>query len=208
MRKCIFLLSIAFLLCGCSKSIDEKAKDLVTDNLTESVTNKESLQIISISVDSCFYDIVAVDKALQEYQKIQNEYDDLDFKDQLAQGKANSARENAKNMFGLVMYQNAANQLFEARAAKNEYMVSVVQPKEQEVLALLRPKDQKEFKCYKVSVKYKSEATKGKLKEHTNTYYVKADATEVIKILDLEDVSSKHYKTNLIVESGNIPEML
>lgn len=89
MRKYLFLLSIAFLFCGCSKSIEEKAKDLVTDNLSESVTNKESLQIISISVDSCFYDIVVVDKTLQEYQKLQNEYDDLDFKDQLAQGQAN-----------------------------------------------------------------------------------------------------------------------
>lgn len=208
MRKYIFLLSIAFIFSSCSKSIEEKAKDLVTDNLRESITNKKSLQVISISVDSCFYDIVAVDKILQEYQKIQNEYDDLVFKEQLAQSRANRARDNAKNMFGLVMYQNASNQQVEACAARCRFMVNVVQPKEQEILALLRPKEQKEFKCYKVSVKYKVEATKGKLKEHANTYYVKADAAEVLKVLDLEDVSCKHYKKNFIIENGNIPEML
>ena len=170
MRKYLFLLSIAFLFCGCSKSIEEKAKDLVTDNLSESVTNKESLQIISISVDSCFYDIVVVDKTLQEYQKLQNEY--------------------------------------EARAAKYEYMVGVVQPKEQEILALLRPKDQKEFKCYKVSVKYKSESSKSKLKEHTASYYVKPDVTGIIKAIDLENDTCRHYKQSFVIENGNIQEML
>lgn len=208
MRKYIFLLSIAFIFCSCSKSTEEKAKDLVTDNIRESITNKKSLQVISISVDSCFYDIVAVDKILQEYQKIQNEYDDLVFKEQLAQGKANSARDNAKNIFALVMYQNAADQQIEACAARCRFMVNVLQPKEQEILALLRPKKQKEFKCYKVCVKYKVEATKGKLKEHANTYYVKTDATEILRVLDLDDVSCKHYKNKFIIENGNIPEML
>ena len=119
-----------------------------------------------------------------------------------------SASENAQNMFGLVMYQNAANQLIEARAAKYEYMVGVVQPKEQEILALLRPKDQKEFKCYKVSVKYKSESSKSKLKEHTASYYVKPDVTGIIKAIDLENDTCRHYKQSFVIENGNIQEML
>ena len=106
------------------------------------------------------------------------------------------------------MYQNAANQLIEARAAKYEYMVGVVQPKEQEILALLRPKDQKEFKCYKVSVKYKSESSKSKLKEHTASYYVKPDVTGIIKAIDLENDTCRHYKQSCVIENGNIQEML
>ena len=98
MRKYLFLLSIAFLFCGCSKSIEEKAKDLVTDNLSESVTNKESLQIISISVDSCFYDIMAVDKLLKEYHESNFEWDRLISNVKFAREQLDVAKENPKRI--------------------------------------------------------------------------------------------------------------
>lgn len=208
MRKYLILLSITSMFCNCSKSIEEKAKDLVTDNLRESVTNKKSLQVISISVDSCFYDIVAVDKVLQEYLQVQMEYDALCSKEDFAKERVEVARETAKNVFGIALLQNLANQQANAHAARTDYLVSVLQPKESEILSILRPEGTKEFQCYKVSVKYKTEASKGNLKEHTATYYVKADITGIIKAIDLENDTCRHYKQKLRFEEYSIPKML
>lgn len=208
MRKCIFLLSIAFLLCGCSKSIEEKAKDLVTDNLSESVTNKKSLQIISISVDSCFYDIMAVDKLLKEYHESNFEWDRLKSNADFARERLDVAKENPKTLFDVIRLQRRYDEYNKELKALFAYEDQVIFPKKNEILTHLRPEGTKEFKCYKVSVKYKAEASKGNLKEHTVTYYVKADITGIIKALDLENDTCRHYKQKLRFEEDSIPKML
>lgn len=212
MRKCIFLLSIAFLLCGCSKSIEEKAKDLVTDNLSESVTNKESLQIISISVDSCFYDIMAVDKLLKEYHESHVEWDRLIANAEFARERFETAKEtvnkNPKSLFDAIMLHRRHDEYNKEYGASLAYADHVMLPIEGAILTHLRPEGTKEFKCYKVSVKYKAEASKGNLKEHTVTYYVKADITGIIKAIDLENDTCRHYKHKLRLDEDSIPKML
>lgn len=208
MRKCLYILSTAILLCGCSKSIEEKAKDIVIDNVRGRVTNKESLQVISISVDSCYYDIMSVDKLLMEYQEFLNEYEYLCSKSTFAWERYESAKVNAKSLFDAIMMQKRFDEYLESFRTCSDYKIRKIYEQEKEIQSLLRPEGTKEFKCYKVNVKYKAEAAKGIFKEHAATYYVKPDITGILKALDLENDTCRHYKQKFNIEEDSLPKML
>lgn len=97
-------------------------------------------------------------------------------------------------MFDVIRLQRRYDEYDNELRALFAYEDQVIHPKKDEILTHLRPEGTKEFKCYKVSVKYKAEASKGNLKEHTVTYYVKADITGIIKAIDLENDTCRHYK--------------
>lgn len=197
--KKLYLAILTLILIACSQSQEQKAEELIKENLKKSLYKPETYKPVDTKVDSAYapYDDPMFFKELAELGNITSEYEELEEKAKNSKSSMAIWSGPYQSAFGKNQYQEAKKEYDEANA-KMEKLKTKGRKQYEKVVSMLQ--SERKFIGYKALHNYRADNNAGNTLIGNTIFFIDENFSEVQYSMEAEEYNQVQNAISLFKE--------